>query len=47
MGYKILTKKELCTNQFELTIDAPNIVRNTQAGQFIIFSIYLANLFAN
>lgn len=37
MGYKILTKKELCTNQFELTIDAPNIVRNAQAGQFIIF----------
>lgn len=37
MGYKILTKKELCTNQFELTINAPNIVRNAQAGQFIIF----------
>lgn len=37
MSYKILAKKELCKNQFELTIHAPNIVRNAQAGQFIIF----------
>ena len=37
MGYKILAKKELCPNQYELTIEAPYIVRNAQAGQFIIF----------
>jgi len=37
MGYKILSKKELCPNQYEMTIDAPHIVRNAQAGQFIIF----------
>ena len=37
MSYKILSKRELCTNQYELVIDAPNVVRNAQAGQFIIF----------
>ena len=37
MGYKILLKKEICPNQFEITIDAPYVVRNAQAGQFIIF----------
>ncbi len=37
MGYRILSKKELCPNQFELVIDAPYVVRNAQAGQFIIF----------
>ena len=37
MAYKILSKKELCPNQFELTIEAPYVVRNAQAGQFIIF----------
>ena len=37
MGYKILAKTELCPNQYELTIEAPYIVRNAQAGQFIIF----------
>ncbi len=37
MGYKILSKKEICPNQYEITIDAPYIVRNAQAGQFIIF----------
>ncbi|MBR2430253.1 sulfide/dihydroorotate dehydrogenase-like FAD/NAD-binding protein [bacterium] len=37
MGYKILAKRELCKNQYELTVYAPNIVRNAQAGQFIIF----------
>ena len=37
MGYKILSKKEICPNQFEITIDAPYVVRNAQAGQFIIF----------
>lgn len=37
MGYKILSKKEICPNQYELVIDAPYVVRNAQAGQFIIF----------
>ncbi len=37
MGYKILSKKEICPNQYEITIDAPYVVRNAQAGQFIIF----------
>lgn len=39
MGYKILSKKEICPNQFEITIDAPYVVRNAQAGQFIIFRV--------
>ena len=39
MGYKILSKKEICPNQFEITIDAPFVVRNAQAGQFIIFRV--------
>ena len=37
MGYKILSKTELCPNQYELVIEAPYVVRNAQAGQFIIF----------
>lgn len=37
MGYKILAKKEICPNQYEMTIDAPYVVRNAKAGQFIIF----------
>ena len=37
MGYKILSKKELCLNQYELVLEAPYIVRNAKAGQFIIF----------
>lgn len=37
MGYKILNKKELCPNQYEIVIDAPYVVKNAQAGQFIIF----------
>jgi len=37
MGYKILSKKELCPNQYEITVDAPYVVRNAKAGQFIIF----------
>ena len=39
MGYKILSKKEICPNQFEISIDAPYVVRNAQAGQFIIFRV--------
>ena len=37
MGYKILAKTELCPNQYELVIEAPYVVRNAKAGQFIIF----------
>lgn len=37
MGYKILAKKEICPNQYEIKIDAPYVVRNAKAGQFIIF----------
>lgn len=37
MGYKILSKIELCPNQYEIQIEAPYITRNAQAGQFIIF----------
>ena len=37
MGYKILAKKEICPNQYEITVDAPYVVRNAKAGQFIIF----------
>ena len=39
MGYKILSKRELCPNQYELKVDAPFIVRNAKAGQFIIFRV--------
>lgn len=37
MGYKILSKKEICPHQYEISIDAPYVVRNAKAGQFIIF----------
>ena len=39
MGYKILKKIELCPNQYELTIDAPFVTKNAQAGQFIILRV--------
>lgn len=39
MGYKILKKKEVCANQYELTIDAPFVTKNAQAGQFIILRV--------
>lgn len=39
MGYRILRKKELCPNQYELTIHAPYITKNAQAGQFIILRV--------
>lgn len=37
MGYKILSKNEICPNQYEIEIEAPYVVRNAKAGQFIIF----------
>ncbi|MDD3236700.1 MAG: sulfide/dihydroorotate dehydrogenase-like FAD/NAD-binding protein [Candidatus Gastranaerophilales bacterium] len=39
MGYEILSKIELCPNQYELQIRAPYITRNAQAGQFIILRV--------
>lgn len=39
MGYKILHKKEICPNQFEIEVEAPYVVRNAKAGQFIIFRV--------
>ena len=39
MGYKILAKKELCANQYELTVEAPFVTKNAQAGQFIILRV--------
>ena len=37
MGYKIISKKELCPNQYEIMIEATYVVKNAKAGQFIIF----------
>lgn len=39
MGYKILAKREICPNQFEITIEAPFVTRNAKAGQFIILRV--------
>ena len=39
MGYKVLSKKEICPNQYEMQIEAPYVVRNAKAGQFIIFRV--------
>lgn len=39
VGYKILYKKELCPNQYEIRIEAPYITKNAKAGQFIIFRV--------
>ena len=36
MGYEILYKKELCSNQYEIRVKAPYITKNARAGQFII-----------
>ena len=36
MSYKIISKRELCANQYELVIEAPYVVRNAKAGQFVI-----------
>ena len=45
MGYKILSKTELCPNQYELVIDAPYVVRNAKAGQFIILRTDKNNIY--
>jgi ferredoxin/flavodoxin---NADP+ reductase len=39
VGYKILSKKELCPNQYEIVVEAAFVVRNAKAGQFIILRV--------
>lgn len=39
MGYKILSKIQLNENLFEITVDAPYVVKNAKAGQFIILRV--------
>ncbi|MDD3014726.1 MAG: sulfide/dihydroorotate dehydrogenase-like FAD/NAD-binding protein [Candidatus Gastranaerophilales bacterium] len=39
MGYRILSKKELSENLFEIVVDAPFITRRGKAGQFIILRV--------
>jgi len=39
VGYKLLSKKELCKGQFEYTIEAPYVTRNAKAGQFVILRV--------
>ncbi|MEI7475292.1 MAG: sulfide/dihydroorotate dehydrogenase-like FAD/NAD-binding protein [bacterium] len=39
MGYKILSKKELGENLFEIVVDAPFVTRRGKAGQFIILRV--------
>jgi len=39
MGYKILSKKELSTDLYEITVYAPYVTRRGQAGQFVILRV--------
>ena len=39
MGYKILSKRELSTDLYEIVVDAPFVTRNGKAGQFIILRV--------
>ena len=39
MGYRLLSKKLLCTNQYEYVIEAPFVTRNAKAGQFVILRV--------
>lgn len=39
MGYKILSKTQLCEGQYEIVVDAPFVTRRGQAGQFIILRV--------
>lgn len=39
VGYKILSKKQLCEGQFEIVVDAPFVTRRGKAGQFIILRV--------
>jgi len=39
MGYKILSKVKLSENLYEIIVDAPYVVKNAKAGQFIILRV--------
>jgi ferredoxin--NADP+ reductase len=39
MGYKILNKTQLSENLYEIVVDAPYVVKNAKAGQFIILRV--------
>jgi len=39
VGYRILSKRELSDNLFEIVVDAPFITRRGKAGQFIILRV--------
>jgi ferredoxin--NADP+ reductase len=39
MGYTILDKKQLSGSVFEMTIEAPEIARKAQAGQFFVLRV--------
>jgi len=39
VGYRILSKKELSENLYEIVVDAPYITRRGKAGQFIILRV--------
>lgn len=39
MGYKILSKNKLSENLYEIVVDAPYVVKNAKAGQFIILRV--------
>jgi len=39
MGYKVISKKELSENLYELRVAAPYVVKNAEAGQFIILRV--------
>lgn len=39
MGYKILSKRELSENLYEIVVDAPYVTRRGLAGQFIILRV--------
>lgn len=39
MGYKILSKNKLSENLYEIVVEAPYVVKNAKAGQFIILRV--------
>jgi len=39
VGYKILSKTQLSENLYEIVVEAPYVVKNAKAGQFIILRV--------
>lgn len=39
MGYKILSKNKLSENLYEIIVEAPYVVKNAKAGQFVILRV--------